>query len=687
MDFKAYVSNLNSDLRILKGVGEKKSALFAKLGIFTIWDLIYCFPRSYEDRSVFFDIASAPLQAPCCIRAAAARNVTERKIKKNISVYILRVSDHTGTMNIKWFSSPYNRSKIRPGDKYVFFGTVSASGGTREMELKAMEPSECMNETGRIMPVYGLTAGLTQKDFRKAVSNAFSLLGVIYESMPKRVLSSCALADKDAALRTMHFPESFEALKTARRRLAFEELFVLTLALMRLRSINNIKTDVVAENVKCVLDFTKNLPYDLTDDQKKAVNEICADFMSGKPMNRLLQGDVGSGKTVVAACAAYIMAKNGYQTALMAPTEILAAQHFDSFSEFFKQTGVRVCLLTGSAKDKKNILSKIKSGEFDVAIGTHSLIEESVSFHKLGLCITDEQHRFGVKQRAGLSHGKKYPHVLVMSATPIPRTLSLILYGDLDVSVISTVPSGRKPVETYWVNSGMRERIYSFMKKQIAAGRQCFVVCPLVEQSEKLNAVSGIEESERLSGIFGNERVSLVHGKMSAEEKDAVMSAFKSKNADVLVATTVVEVGIDIPNATVMVIENAERFGLSQLHQLRGRVGRGTDKSYCILFSDADTDECRERMKIMCSTNSGFEIAQKDLEMRGCGQFFGTRQHGLPELKVANLFTDIELVKEVRSVCEEILTEDPELSDDEYAFIKARIDKIFSQYGGIEIFS
>ncbi len=687
MDFKTYVSTINSDLRILKGVGEKKSALFAKLGIFTLWDLLHNFPREYEDRTKFYKISDAPTDAPCCVEAVISRNVLERKIKKNISVYILRVSDGSGNMTVKWFSSPFNKNKLKTGERYVFFGNIKDENGRREMELKIAEKVGSLSETGCIVPVYSLTAGLTQKDFRKSVSVALDTVGEIAETMPPTVINRHLLMNKNEALREMHSPKNFDVIKEAHRRLAFEELFVLSLALMRMRSLSEIKTDVNVKNVKCVLDFSSSLPYELTDDQKCAVNSICADFLSGRPMNRLVQGDVGSGKTVVAACTAYAMAKNGYQSALMAPTEILATQHFEAFKKFYENHNISVCLLTKSTKNKKEVLKDISEGHYDVVIGTHSLIQDRVVFSNLGLCITDEQHRFGVMQRSKLSHGKKYPHVLVMSATPIPRTLSLMLYGDLDVSVISTLPLGRKPVETYCVSFSLHERIYSFMKKQIALGRQCFVVCPLVEQSEKSDLKSGTAVYETLCGVFGSERVSLVHGKMSADEKDAVMNDFKDKKTDVLVSTTVIEVGIDIPNASVIVIENAERFGLSQLHQLRGRVGRGSEKSYCILVSEQNTAESKERMKIMCATSNGFEIAQKDLEMRGCGEFFGTRQHGLPELKVANLFTDIDIAKEAQSAAADVLKSDPELCGIEYSFIKARIEKVFSKYGKIEIFN
>jgi len=684
MDFIEYISILNSNLCILKGVGEKKSALFAKLGINTIADLIYFFPRTYEDRTNFCLISDAISDAYCCIKARPVRKVIERKIKKNVSLYNLKIEDKTGIMNVKWFSSPFNRVNVKVGGEYVFYGKIS-SKNSREMDLVTFEPLGENNQTGCIIPIYSSTGGLTQNDIRKAVKNAFSLIGSLADPLPLEIVSKNNFIKKDEAVRTMHNPEDFDKYNRAKKRLAYEELFILILALMRIKSVNKTKTSVVMKNIKCALDFSKTLPYELTADQKNAINEICQDFISGYPMSRLLQGDVGSGKTVVAAVSAYIAAKNKYQTAIMAPTEILANQHYETFKKFFENHNINLALLTSSSNNKKEISEKIKAGEIDIVIGTHALLEDYVEFSRLGLCITDEQHRFGVKQRSGLTHGEKYPHVLVMSATPIPRTLSLIIYGDLDVSVIASAPRGRKPVDTFCVNTSLHERIYDFMRKNISDGHQCFVVCPLVEDSDKIDANSSTGMFESMSEIFGKERVLLIHGKMNANEKDKIMQDFRDKKADVLVATTVIEVGIDIPNANIIVIENAERFGLSQLHQLRGRVGRGTDKSYCILVTDNTTEKCVERMKIMCSVKDGFELSKKDLELRGCGEFFGTRQHGLPELKIANLFTDMEIVNKAKYDCEIVLKNDPELLGKEYESIRKKIDEMFDSYGGIEI--
>lgn len=688
MDFEKYVSVLNSNLRVIKGVGEKKSALFAKMNINNIWDLLHCFPRTYENRTVFYSVFDAPHGEYCCIKAYAACAPVEKKIKKNMSLYLIKINDGSSIMMVKWFSSPFNRNKIIRGRQYVFYGYITKNGSAKEMDLKACEPvGECM-QTGRIVPIYALTAGLTQNDFKKSVSAAFQMFDGFVDSLPQKVISENNLMKKNDALREMHFPTNSETLKSARRTLAFEELFTLSLALKKIRVSSDTLTHVKISNVKCAADFAKSLPFELTKDQKNVINEICGDFLKSTPMNRLLQGDVGSGKTAVAAACAYVVCKNGYQTVLMAPTELLARQHYESLKVFFDGTDIRVGILTGSVKQKDKTVSLIANGEYDVVVGTHALIEDRVNFKNLGLCITDEQHRFGVKQRAKLSQSDIRPHVLVMSATPIPRTLSLIVYGDLDVSVIKSMPKNRIATETYCVPPQMRSRVHEFMRKQLGDGRQCFVVCPLVEENDKTELKASVRLYEELNKEFADCcMVGLVHGKMKSDEKDAVMEKFRKNEIGILVSTTVIEVGIDVPNATVMVIENAERFGLSQLHQLRGRVGRGNQKSYCVLVSECKTDDSRKRMSAMCSSGDGFEIAQKDLEMRGCGEFFGTRQHGLPELKIANLFTDAELVKIVTEVCEKIIANDPMLADKELVYIKNRIKKIFSENGGLEIFN
>ncbi len=686
MEFEKYTSVLNSELRIIKGVGEKKSALFAKMGIKNIWDLIHCFPRKYEDRREIFSIADATCGQSCCIKAVVVRKPAIKNVKKNISLYIIKISDGTGYMDVKWFSSPFNKNKIVSGAEYVFYGYVSHEN-YKQMDLKAFEPVGMNRDTGRIIPQYPLTSGLSQNDFKKAVSGALAMFDCFVDSLPQDIIVANDLMNKNDAIREMHNPQNLNTLKRARMSLAFEELFTLTLALKRMRTATDLTTEVNITNVKCAAEFAEGLPYELTVDQKKVINEICKDLLKDKPMNRILQGDVGSGKTVVAAAAAYIMHTNGYQTAIMAPTEILANQHYNSMLGFFENTDIKVGLLTGSSRSKKNTLSDIADGNFDVVIGTHALIEPKVKFKNLGLCITDEQHRFGVNQRAELARNEKRPHVLVMSATPIPRTLALVVYGDLDLSVIKSLPKNRQAVETYHISPNKRNRLNQFISKEVQNGHQCFVVCPLIDESENTDIKSSVQIYQYFKKIFPMYCIGLIHGKLSNAEKDAIMKDFHDNRIQILISTTVVEVGIDVPNATVMVVENAERFGLSQLHQLRGRVGRGNAKSYCILVSECTTDESRSRMSVMCSVSDGFEVAQKDLEMRGCGEFFGTRQHGLPELKIANLFTDAELIEKVGGVCDEIIRKDPELLSDDMVYIKGRIKKLFLDCGSIEIFN
>lgn len=685
MNFSEYVKFLNSELTAIKGVGEKKSALFAKLGIKCIWDLIYNFPYDYEDRRTFYKIASCPQNEMCCIKVYLKGKLVKKNIRKNIALFTLTVADSSGMVNVKWFSNPYYKVSFEEDTEYVFFGKMISGYGKREFEMKSYEKSGGGN-TGVMLPIYHAVSGLGQSVIRKTVRDALSSIEYLADALPEQILNKYNLCSVDQAVRQMHQPDSEESLANARARLVFEELFVLQLALMFLKSRRSGNSGIVFKKVSAPKEFAKTLPFELTDSQKQVINEICSDFRSGRPMNRLLQGDVGSGKTVVAAAAIYTANSNGYQSVMMAPTEILARQHYDTLTAFLGPK-IKVALLTGSSKSKK-LLSDIREGVYDVVVGTHALIEGNVEFANLGLCITDEQHRFGVNQRARLFEKGKTPHVLVMSATPIPRTLSLILYGDLDVSVISTLPKGRETIDTYCVKSDMHDRVYGFVKKQLDEGRQCYVVCPMVEKSDNIDVAAGVEfENDLRTKILPGYRIGLLHGKMKASQKDEVMSAFKNHELDLIVSTTVIEVGVDVPNANIMVIENAERFGLSQLHQLRGRVGRGTHKSYCVLVTDADSRETAERMSIMTATNDGFKISQKDLELRGCGEFFGTRQHGLPELKVANLFTDIEILKIAQQACKEILDTDPFLEGDDISMIRARIQKLFSQYDNFNIFN
>ena len=686
MDFQEYVKFLNSELTAIKGVGEKKSALFAKLGINCVWDLLYNFPYEYEDRRSIYKITTCPQNELCCIKAYPKGKLIKKNIRRNIALFTLTVADSSGLVNVKWFSNPFYKVSFDENTEYVFFGRMVTGYGKREFEMKSYEKHGGGN-TGVMLPVYHAVSGLSQNTIRSAVRDALSCVDHLVDSLPAHIIEEHNLCSIDEAVRQMHRPDSETSLAKARTRLVFEELFVLQLALMFLKSRRSKNSGIVLKRVSVAADFAKTLPFELTDSQKQVINEICADFRSGKPMNRLLQGDVGSGKTVVAAAAMYTACANGYQCAMMAPTEILAQQHYATLKSFLP-ADIRVALLTGSTTKKKQMLSDSRDKKYDIVVGTHALIESGVEFSSLGLCITDEQHRFGVNQRAKLSEKGHTPHVLVMSATPIPRTLSLILYGDLDVSVINSLPKGREPIDTFCVKSDMHDRVYSFVKKQLDEGRQCYVVCPLVDKSDTIDVASGVEFEEHLrTKVLPDYRIGLLHGKLKSSQKDEIMASFKNHELDLLVSTTVIEVGVDVPNANIMVIENAERFGLSQLHQLRGRVGRGKHKSYCVLVTDADNKETTERMNIMTQTNDGFKISQKDLELRGCGEFFGTRQHGLPELKVANLFTDMQILKLAQQSCAKLLETDPLLEGNDISMIRARIQKLFADYDNFNIFN
>ncbi len=686
MNHIEYAEKVNIGIQNLKGIGPKKSILFNKLGIYSIWDLLYCFPRNYEDRSVISSIRDICDGQTCTVNGVVASSVIEKKVKNKMSLFIFRFEDGNGILSVKWFSSPFNRNKIKKGMRLSLYGNVSKNGSLWEMVLRDFEVEGINENCGKIVPVYALTSGLTQNDFKKAIKSVFEFIDDIPESLPQKIVNENNLMSLTDAVYAMHHPENFEVLSKAKGRLSFEEMLILCLVIKKTRQMSNISTNVRVKDCKCISEFSDKLPFELTDEQKKAVNDICRDFRKDVPMNRLLQGDVGSGKTVVAACAAYAVCKNSYQVAIMAPTELLATQHFETFSAFFKGFDVKISLLTSAAKNKQEIYRDISEGRADIVIGTHALIQEKVKFNSLGLCVTDEQHRFGVKQRALLADSDNNPHILVMSATPIPRTLSLVVYGDLDVSVIKAPPRGRQKVDTFCINSGLRQRLNSFINDNIKESSQCFVVCPLIETSDKLDVTSGVEVFERLKETFPDFGIQFLHGKMSSAEKDSIMESFRNKEFDILVSTTVIEVGIDIPNATLMVIENAERFGLSQLHQLRGRVGRGSKKSYCILVCDSQNEESKERMQVMCKTSDGFELAAYDLNMRGCGEFFGTRQHGLPELRVANLFTDMRIFENAKTVADKL---GGYFGDEtsEYSELFRRVDKLISNMENIKIFN
>lgn len=677
------MAELSTDVRFIKGIGEKKALALNKLGVFTLRDLVSFFPRRYEDRTQFKPIALCADGETVCINAMAAETPRLVRVRRGMELVKFRAVDESGILDVTFFNQSYIKDQFIKGESYCFYGRVEVHGNLRTMANPVFEKEGSgKGVTGRIFPIYRLTAGLSQKlmsqSIRSGLDNCAQLMPDI---LPESVREKCGLVQARYAYENIHFPADFGALELARRRLIFEELFVLACALGKMRS------QRVASNGQCmsvtdVTPFMESLPFAPTGAQIRAIREALTDMSSGQVMNRLVQGDVGSGKTLVAAALIYATVKSGYCAALMAPTEILARQHLSTLQFMLAPFGVRIGLLIGSmsAKEKREIKNKLKNGETDLIIGTHALFTEDVEYSNLGLVVTDEQHRFGVNQRSALIGKGARPHVLVMSATPIPRTLALIIYGDLDVSVIDELPPGRQKVGTFAVDSSYRERLNGFIRKQVSEGRQVFVVCPKVEDdgedgTEPLKSAQ--EHAKELAGVFPDMRVGCVHGRMKAHEKDAVMAQFVAGELNILVSTTVIEVGVDVPNATLMIIENAERFGLSQLHQLRGRVGRGNYKSWCILVSDNTGEECRARLKIMTETNDGFKISEEDLRLRGPGDFFGSRQHGLPEMHVADLGADTKILKRAQEEANLLLASDPELKGAENAELARQVERLF----------
>ena len=676
------MADLNTDVRYIKGIGEAKAKALGKLGIFTLGDLIGWFPRRYEDRRETRPISSLIPGETACVAAMIASEPKVSHIRKGMDLVKVRAVDDTGALDVTFFNQSWLKDQLRVGETYIFYGRAEGSLLRKTMAGPVVEPEGRREFTGRIVPVYPLTAGVSQLLLSRAIRQGLDeCADILPDCLPDSVRQTHGLCRVNYAYENIHFPESPEALDIARRRLAFEELFFFAIGLKLLRS----RRETVSVEPFRPVDmapFYDALPFILTGAQRRCVDEAIADMTAGKPMNRLCQGDVGSGKTMVAAACVYFCVKNGRQAALMAPTELLAEQHYRGLAPLLEQLGLRCALLTGStpAKTKRSVTAQLASGELDFAIGTHALISGGVAYANLGLVVTDEQHRFGVAQRTALAEKGEHPHTLVMSATPIPRTLALILYGDLDVSVIDQLPPGRKPIETYAVTSAYYPRLYAFIRKQVEAGRQVYIVCPMVSENDDLpderKAVT--EYAQKLqSEIFPDLKVAYVHGKMKSREKDTVMSAFAAGETNILVSTTVIEVGVDVPNASLMVVENAERFGLSQLHQLRGRVGRGQHQSYCVLVSDNKNDETRQRLRAMTKTADGFKIAEEDLRLRGPGDFFGLRQHGLPGLRVADIGCDTRLLTGARTAAEELLAHDPSLA--RHPDTAERVQKLFRQ--------
>ena len=678
--------NLNTDIRYIKGIGEAKGKAFARLGVRCVGDLLSDFPRAYEDRSKVLPIARLMEGEAACVCAMITTEPELNRIRKGMELLRFRIADASGSMLVTYFNQAWMKNRLRRGDTYIFYGKVQVTGRTFAFTNPIFEPEAEMGRvTGRIMPVYRLTGGISQRDMTQAVRRVLGEPGMTFpNALPERVERENRLCTARYAYENIHFPADMRALSLSRRRLVFEELFTLVCALSLVRGEGEVQPGIAVQP-RDIAEFTATLPFTPTGAQLRAIADAAGDMTSGRLMNRLIQGDVGSGKTLVAAALIWLAAGSGLQSAFMAPTELLAEQHFATLSGFLAPFGLKVVKLTGSmgAKAKRETLAALASGEASLAVGTHALISEGVEFRRLGLVVTDEQHRFGVAQRSALAGKGERAHVLVMSATPIPRTLALIIYGDLDVSLIDELPPGRQRVDTFAVTSSYRRRLNAFIAKLVGEGRQVFVVCPAIEADSAvpMDLVSAEEHTLELRAALPGLRIECIHGRMKAKPRDEIMSRFAAGEVDVLVSTTVIEVGVDVPNAALMIVENAERFGLSQLHQLRGRVGRGGHKSYCVLVSDAKGADARERLAALTHIHDGFKIAEEDLRLRGPGDFFGARQHGLPELHIADLGADMDVLKTAQAAAQALLAEDPALVREENRPVRQAAERLLSVTG------
>ncbi len=679
------MAKLSDPITMLRGIGPAKAKLFQALNIFTLEDLICHFPRGYEDRTRLITLGELEADKPACFRAMVMSPPRTHHIRQGLDLTKVTVADHSGRLNLTFFNSRFAAENLEYGREYIFYGTLTGDFTGYGMTNPVFEsPDSPAVTTRRVLPIYPLTAGLSNQAVLKAVRQALAVCDPPAEVLPQAVREQYGILGAEDAYRAIHEPADMDEAMQARKRMIFEEFFVFSAGLSLMRAARAQKrtppyrdTDLTA--------FYRQLPFSLTGAQQRAIDEILADFQKGTPMNRLVQGDVGSGKTMVAAAAACCAARNGCQTALMAPTEILAEQHYASLSRLFAPMGISVALLTGSmtAKEKKAVRDGLLDGSVQIAVGTHALISESTVFHNLGLVITDEQHRFGVGQRSRLGAKGDDPHLLVMSATPIPRTLALLMYGDLEVSVLDELPPGRQTVDTFLVGESYRPRINAFIRKQVAEGHQCFVVCPAVEENGELGIKAASAWADTLQRtVFPDLRIALLHGQMKGAEKEAAMAAFARQESDVLVATTVIEVGVDVPNATLMVIEDADRFGLSQLHQLRGRVGRGSSKSYCILTTHNRNPDTIQRLKALCKTTDGFRIAEEDLRLRGPGDFFGSRQSGLPAFRMADLSFDLGLLKQAQEASAQWIDRCGTQDTPEANALRRRVTQLFTRAEG-----
>ena len=670
----------STDIRFLKGVGEKRAELLRKKGIDTVGALLRFYPRAYLDWQNITPISECHEGENVCVRAEITSPVKTANIRRGMTLYKFSAADDSGVIEVTLFNRKYLAENLREGRSYLFYGKLGYGITLRQMSSPEIMPAEYIG----IEPVYAATEGLSSKTIEKIMKNALIYTDSMQDAIPDGIRQKNGLCDFKTALKSIHFPLERQALESAKRRLVFEELFVLQTGLLFLkRRRRALAGCTVKKNL--LEEFKKTLSFKLTGAQERVINECLSDMMSPRPMNRLIQGDVGSGKTAVAAALMYISAGNGFQSALMAPTELLAEQHFKTLCKITENSGIKCALLTGSLtkKQKDEVKTGLKSGEIKVAVGTHALLTDDVEFESLGLVVTDEQHRFGVGQRGRLSSKGNNPHTLVMSATPIPRTLGLIIYGDLDISIIDEYPAGRQKIATYCVDSSYNARVYNYIKKFIAEGRQAYIVCPLVDENEALGIKSASEYYEELSeNQFKDYTLGLLHGKMKPKDKESVMRRFAAGEIQLLISTTVIEVGIDVPNAALMVIENAERFGLSQLHQLRGRIGRGEYSSACILISDVKSGDTKRRLDVIKNNTDGFKIADEDLKLRGPGDFLGSRQHGLPDMKIADIFADRETLHSAGKEAEELLRRDPMLHDAENAGLRSEITELFRRLNG-----
>ncbi|MCQ4637409.1 ATP-dependent DNA helicase RecG [Anaerovorax odorimutans] len=672
---------LTEKVTVLKGIGPKKAQALEKLEIRTIEDLLTFFPRDYEDRRAFCAIADLQEDRPAFVRAKIELVIKDPYRRGKKQILRLLVSDNSGRLEVVFFNARYLADTFKVGKQFDFFGKPSVNYGKTQM----IHPDFSVSEKGLmqgILPVYPLTSGISQKEMRLWQKTALSAAAEMEEYLPEDLILRNRLCDLEYAVCNVHFPKDKKPLLQGKYRLIFDELLALQTGLLasKQKTVGG-KNGLVFSKEADVKEYIGTFSYELTGAQERVVAEITEDLESGRVMNRLVQGDVGSGKTAVAEIALYKAVRSGFQGVLMAPTELLAKQHYAGLSRNFADHEIRVGMLTGSmtAREKREVLEQLASGEIQILVGTHAIIQPDVVFHKLGLVITDEQHRFGVKQRAALSEKGDNPHVLVMTATPIPRTLAVILYGDLDVSVIDELPPGRQKIITRAVDENQRDHCYGFVEKELRKGRQAYVVAPLIDESEVLDVKSAEELYEELKARFADQEVALLHGAMKQQQKDAVMTQFYENRIQVLVSTVVIEVGINVPNATIMVIENAERFGLAQLHQLRGRVGRGSHQSYCVLISKGTSEIALQRAQIMADSQDGFYIAEQDLALRGPGEIFGTRQHGVPDLSIADLAKHIKILNDVKKEADLIISEDPFLESEKYAGLKKRIAKLFGE--------